>query len=211
MGQSQSKRRKRIKQKPINMIGCSKSHKHNKSCSTASCKKCGPNCHCGSNCNCPHKCHGNCYLNRTMKGGGCGSNSCPVGGLTGANLRGGTNLIYTNNTPPGFSYNPGANPSLQATENTGYLMRNTVGGYIYKGKYSKKHSKSVLKGKTKSKFKSHTTKTKTFKNYKYNGGGLIDEIKHNFSVASSAIRGVQPPPDPSPQVQPYLSSIRRPI
>jgi len=204
MGQSQSKRRKRIKQKPINMIGCSKSHKHNKSCS--SCKNCGPNCHCGSNCNCPHKCPGNCYLNRTMKGGGCGSGSCPVGGF----LRGGTNLIYTNNTPPGFSYNPSANPSLQATENTGYLMRNKVGGYLYKGKYSKKQSKSVLKGKTKtkSKIKSHTTKYKTFKNYKYNGGGLGSEIYHNLSVALSAIRGVPPPFDPSPQVQPYLSSTK---
>lgn len=189
--QSQSKRKRRTKQKIINMIGCSKSHKHSKSCITA-CKNCGPNCHCGPNCNCPHKCPGNCYLNRRMtKGGsGCGSGSCPVGGLTG--LRGGSKFIYTNNTPPGFPYNPGANPGWQAIEDTGYRMN---GGFTYK----RKHRNTKLR----------TTKNKTFKHYKYNGGGLFDEIKHNFAVATNAIRGVPAPPDPSPQNQPHLSSIRR--
>lgn len=83
------KTRKHKKQKVINMIGCSKKHKHSKSCknkkSLANCPNCGPNCHCGPNCNCPHPCPGSCYLNRKMvkKGGsGCGSCGCPIGGLT---------------------------------------------------------------------------------------------------------------------------------
>lgn len=87
---SRSKKRhstKTRKQKIINMIGCSKKHKHNKSCKKdLDCPNCGPNCHCGPNCNCPHPCPGSCYLNRrkkTQKGGlGCGSCGCPVGGFT---------------------------------------------------------------------------------------------------------------------------------
>ena len=77
------------KQKVINMIGCSKKHKHNKSCKNMKdlgCPNCGPNCHCGPNCNCPHPCPGSCYLNRRKKsqkgGSGCGSCGCPIGGLT---------------------------------------------------------------------------------------------------------------------------------
>ena len=75
------------KQKVINMIGCSKKHKHNTSCKKdLGCPNCGPNCHCGPNCNCPHPCPGSCYLNRRKKmqkgGSGCGSCGCPVGGLT---------------------------------------------------------------------------------------------------------------------------------
>lgn len=75
------------KQKIINMVGCSKKHKHNKSCKKdLGCPNCGPNCHCGPNCNCPHPCPGSCYLNRrkkSQKGGqGCGSCGCPVGGFT---------------------------------------------------------------------------------------------------------------------------------
>ena len=78
------------KQKVINMIGCSKKHKHNKSCKNIKdlgCPNCGPNCHCGPNCNCPHPCPGSCYLNRRKKsqkggGSGCGSCGCPVGGFT---------------------------------------------------------------------------------------------------------------------------------
>jgi hypothetical protein len=95
--------RKTRKQKVINMIGCSKKHKHNKSCKNKKdlgnnvCPKCGPNCHCGPNCNCPHPCPGTCYLNRRMvkKGGsGCGSCGCPIGGLsyTAMNKFGGSNL-----------------------------------------------------------------------------------------------------------------------
>ena len=81
-------RRRTRKQKVINMIGCSKKHRHNKSCKNGKdlgCPNCGPNCHCGVNCNCPHPCPGSCYLNRKMvkKGGaGCGSCGCPVGGFT---------------------------------------------------------------------------------------------------------------------------------
>lgn len=192
-------KRKRIKQKTINMIGCSKSHKHNKSCS--GCSKCGPNCHCGPNCNCPHNCPGNCYLNRRMKGGaGCGSTECPVGGLqSAARLRGGSSLTGSsilNNTPPGFPYNPSQNPGLQAIEDTGYLNKNNaIGGYIYKGKHSKKQSKSFSRRKT----KSHTnkSKSKTFKHYKYKGGGLISEIMHNFQTAANAIAGYPAPTDPT--------------
>ena len=82
------KTRRTRKQKVINMIGCSKKHRHNKSCKNRKdlgCPNCGPNCHCGPNCNCPHPCPGSCYLNRRMvkKGGsGCGSCGCPVGGFT---------------------------------------------------------------------------------------------------------------------------------
>jgi len=67
---SRKTRNRRHKQKPIMMIGCSKS----------SCPNCGPNCHCCPNCNCPHPCPGNCYLNRRKhKGGsGCGPNGCPI-------------------------------------------------------------------------------------------------------------------------------------
>ena len=82
-------RRNTRKQKVINMIGCSRKHKHNKSCKNKKvlgCPKCGPNCHCGPNCNCPHPCPGNCYLNRRMKnqkgGSGCGACGCPIGGLS---------------------------------------------------------------------------------------------------------------------------------
>ena len=83
------------KQKIINMIGCSKKHKHSKSCKNKkvlgnSCPNCGVNCHCGPNCNCPHPCPGTCYLNRRMKkqkggsgsGSGCGACGCPKGGLS---------------------------------------------------------------------------------------------------------------------------------
>lgn len=85
---SKSRSRRTRKQKVINMIGCSKKHKHNKSCKNIKdlgCPNCGPNCHCGPNCNCPHPCPGTCYLNRKIvkKGGsGCGSCGCPIGGLS---------------------------------------------------------------------------------------------------------------------------------
>lgn len=82
-------RRNTRKQKVINMIGCSRKHKHNKSCKNKKvlgCPNCGPNCHCGPKCNCPHPCPGNCYLNRRMKnqkgGSGCGACGCPIGGLS---------------------------------------------------------------------------------------------------------------------------------
>ena len=81
-------RRRTRKQKVINMIGCSKKHRHNKSCKNVKdlgCPNCGPNCHCGPTCNCPHPCPGSCYLNRRMVkkgGGGCGSCGCPIGGFT---------------------------------------------------------------------------------------------------------------------------------
>ncbi len=84
--------RKTRKQKVINMIGCSKKHKHNKSCKNNTknrknlgCPNCGPNCHCGPKCNCPHPCPGSCYLNnrkKMQKAGSCGSSACPMGGLT---------------------------------------------------------------------------------------------------------------------------------
>jgi hypothetical protein len=189
MAKSQSRkksRRKRMKQKPINMVGCSKSHKHNKSCTNtnnSSCPNCGPNCHCGPNCNCPHNCTGNCYLNRRMKAGaGCGSTGCPVGGLTG-----GTRLIYTNNTS-GVAYKPWTFSKLGGTEDTGYLNNSaTIGGYKYsRGKhYSKKQ------------YKSNTNKYKTFKHYKYKGGGLVSELINNFHVAANAIRGYPSPTDPT--------------
>lgn len=78
------------KQKIINMIGCSRKHKHSKSCNKkdlgSGCHNCGPNCHCGPNCKCPHNCPGTCYLNRrkmVKRGGqGCGSCGCPTGGLS---------------------------------------------------------------------------------------------------------------------------------
>lgn len=68
-------RRRTKKQKVINMIGCFKKHKHNKSCKNT--KDLG----------CPNCGHGSCHLKRGMvkKGGsssGCGSCGCPVGGLT---------------------------------------------------------------------------------------------------------------------------------
>jgi hypothetical protein len=80
------KTRKSKKQKVVNMIGCSKTHKHKKSCKRSisnlgsKCPKCGVNCRCGSTCNCPKPCPGNCYLNRRVKrgGGGCGSCGCPI-------------------------------------------------------------------------------------------------------------------------------------
>lgn len=194
MAKSQSRKksqRKRMKQRLINMVGCSKSHKHNNSCS--GCSKCGPNCHCGPNCNCPHNCPGNCYLNRRMKAGaGCGSTGCPVGGLTGGSL---------SNNPPGFPYEPWTFSKLGGIENTGYLNNSsTIGGYIYKGKHhSKKHSKSFTKGKSK------LRSSRTFKHYKYNGGGLIPTdinnlfsgIKYNFQTASNALSGYKPPVDPT--------------
>jgi hypothetical protein len=87
---SRSKRRHSVKtrkQKIINMVGCSKKHKHNEACNKdLGCPKCGPNCHCGPNCNCSHPCPGSCYLNRRKKlqkgGSGCGPCGCPVGGFT---------------------------------------------------------------------------------------------------------------------------------
>jgi len=183
MAKSQSRkksRRKIMKQKPINMVGCSKPHKHNKLCTNtnnSSCPNCGPNCHCRPNCNCPHNCPGNCYLNRRMKAGaGCGSTGCPVGGLTGGNLL---------NNPPGFPYKPWTLPKLGGMEDTGYLNNSaTIGGYKYsRGKhYSKKYSKS------------NTNKSKSFKHYKYKGGG---EFINNFKVAANAIRGYPPPTDPT--------------
>lgn len=83
-----TKKHRTRKQKVINMIGCSKIHKHNKYCENMKnlgCPNCGPNCHCGPNCNCPHPCPGTCYLNRKMvkKGGsGCGPCGCPIGGFS---------------------------------------------------------------------------------------------------------------------------------
>ena len=122
------------KQKIINMIGCSKKHKHSNSCKIkkdlgrgTECANCGPNCHCGPNCNCPHQCPGSCYLNRRKmikRGGqGCGSCGCPTGGLSyeAMNKFGGSNNLNgapvlidgTNNgeyiTIPGISQNGGSN------------------------------------------------------------------------------------------------------
>jgi hypothetical protein len=127
-----SRKSKSRKQKVINMIGCSKKHKHSKTCKSKTnlannaCPKCGPNCHCGPNCNCPHPCPGSCYLNRrkVKKGGsGCGSCGCPVGGLTskqmsqfgGSNLVGSPVLIDGSNTNkyipiPGISQKGGKMP-----------------------------------------------------------------------------------------------------
>lgn len=120
-----TKKHKTKKQKIINMIGCSKKHKHSKSCkdkkTLGNCSKCGPNCHCGPNCNCPHPCPGSCYLNRrkSQRGGsGCGSCGCPVGGLTAKQMNqfGGLNdspvLIDGTNSKnfisiPGVSQNGG--------------------------------------------------------------------------------------------------------
>lgn len=189
-----SKSRKRMKQKTINMIGCSKSHKHTKSCfnSNKECPNCGPNCHCGSNCNCPHKCPGNCYLNR--RGGGCGTTGCPVGGL----LAGG-------NIANGHPYTPWKDPSLQMVQDTGYPFRNNVGGYTYKNKYSKsKYSKSK-NHKSKDKSFKKLYKSKTSRIYKYKGGSLIPTdisnlfqgITHNFQSASNALGGYKAPVDPT--------------
>ena len=92
---SKGKKMKTRKQKVINMIGCSKKHKHSKSCKSLGanvCPNCGPNCHCGPNCNCPHPCPGSCYLNRrkskkSQKGGyGCGSCGCPYAPLSVAQM-----------------------------------------------------------------------------------------------------------------------------
>ena len=99
-----SRKSKSRKQKVINMIGCSKKHKHSKTCKSKKslcnnvCPKCGPNCHCGPNCNCPHPCPGTCYLNRrkVKKGGsGCGPCGCPIGGLTAKQMSqfGGNQLL----------------------------------------------------------------------------------------------------------------------
>ena len=83
------KQTRRKKQKHFMMIGCSNknksSYKNNKvflSLGNKHCSKCDEKCHRGSNCNCP----GNFYLNRRIKkqkgGSGCGSGSCPIGGLS---------------------------------------------------------------------------------------------------------------------------------
>jgi hypothetical protein len=104
-------------------------------------------------------------------GAGCGSTECPVGGLTGGNL----------------SYKPWILPRLGGTEDTGYLNnnKNAIGGYKY----------------SRGKNKSSTNKSKTFKNYKYKGGGLVGglfgEFMNNFYVAGNAIRGYPPPTDPT--------------
>ena len=82
------KLKKTKKQKMIVMVGCSRKHKHNKSCKRKqnrrhhkSCPKCGPNCRCGSICRCSHSYSGNCKM--VKKGGsGCGSCGCPIGGVT---------------------------------------------------------------------------------------------------------------------------------
>lgn len=186
----QKSRRRKMKQKTINMIGCSKS-----------CQNCGSKCphecqNCGSKCShkCPHKCPRNCYLNRRIKGGsGCGS-ACPVGGLTkGGSL---TKALYTTYNPPGGAYKPWEDPSWQAIENTGYP--NIVGGYTY----SKSRTKS--KSKSKNKAKSVKINSKTFKN-KHSGGGLIPTdinnlfsgIKYNFQSAANAINGYKAPVDPT--------------
>lgn len=69
------KRSRTMKQKIINMIGCSKKHKHNKSCKKSKDLGC-PNCNCKSNSKCAHNCS---YQTRIKKGGSSGD---PVGGLT---------------------------------------------------------------------------------------------------------------------------------
>jgi hypothetical protein len=134
------------KQKVYNMIGCSKKHKHIKSCNKkdlgTGCPNCGPNCHCGPNCKCPHPCSGSCYLNRrikkgTQKGGqGCGSCGCPVGGLTfGAmNKFGGSTSL---DGEPVLSTNNGYGPILGVAQNGGSCamcsqMPVQSGGNFYK-------------------------------------------------------------------------------
>lgn len=117
-----SKRKKTMKQKIINMVGCSKKHRHSKTCKNKKhlgnnmCPNCGANCHCGPNCKCPHPCPGNCYLNRrkSHKGGsGCGSCGCPVGGLTSQQMSqfGGKNLngspVLINGNDDGYIAIPG--------------------------------------------------------------------------------------------------------
>ena len=67
---SRSRSRSTRKQKIINMIGCSKKHRHNKSCKDLGCSNCGQICHCSNR-------------KKSQKGGsGCGSCGCPVGGFT---------------------------------------------------------------------------------------------------------------------------------
>jgi hypothetical protein len=114
-----TRKHKSRKQKIINMVGCSKKHKHAKSCknkkSLGNCSKCGPNCHCGPNCNCPHPCPGSCYLNRRnrrQKGGsGCGPCGCPIGGLTAKQMNqfGGSPVLIdgTNNNTNNYIPIPG--------------------------------------------------------------------------------------------------------
>lgn len=86
-------RGRKTKKNIYSMIGCAKNHKHNKnyynrsklfsSLGKKSCPNCSTNCHCSSNCNCPPNCPGNCYLNRSLKGGsGCGSCGCPIAPLS---------------------------------------------------------------------------------------------------------------------------------
>ena len=208
MGKTKSLRKK-SSQTPINMVGCSKAHKHNKSCSNNTCSNCGPNCHCGPNCNCPHKCPGNCYLNRRIKGGsGCGSTGCPVGGL----LTGGNTAYPVGNT----AYVPWKDPTLQAIQNSGYLgkLTSTIGGYVYKSSKSKGKSiksKSIKSKSIKSKsIKSSKSKknrnSRNFKNYKYNGGSLIptnisnlgQSLQYNFASATNALGGYKSPVNPLP-------------
>lgn len=110
------------KQKVINMIGCSKKHKHSKSCKNLgnpTCPNCGPNCHCGPKCSCPHPCPGSCYLNRrkglkggtSLKGGnGCGSCGCPIAPLSVAQMnKFGGSLNNSRSLNGGNFYKP-ANP-----------------------------------------------------------------------------------------------------
>lgn len=135
-----NKGKKTRKQKPINMIGCSKKGK--KSCKNKvfsslgnkSCPNCGPNCHCGPNCKCPAPCPGNCYLNRRKKqrggdnGCGCGGR-CPIPPLSTKqmNLFGGYNGSYPPNLIPDFNGKPviiappakGYQPILGVAQNGG--------------------------------------------------------------------------------------------
>lgn len=170
------------RKKPIVMIGCSKSHKHNKNCVNSGCSNCGPNCHCGPNCNCSHNCPGNCYLNRRKKrGGGCGLSTCSVGGGCGC---GSSSCPVGGYTVGGF----------------------TVGGYTYnKNKHSKTYKRRSHKNKTASK-KSRTSQYggSIFPTDLTN---LMRSFTYNFNAASNALYGYKAPTNPLP----YVDQLRQPL